>query len=392
MSGSIQDRKNGSYLLTYSMGFNAQGKRKRKTRTVKAKNMTEAKKKLAAFVTEIEGGNYIDPTNMSFGAFAHDWFEKSAKRNLSPSTLSSYENTLKRHILPNFADMKMDSIKPIHVTDYLISLETTRLDGKKKVGLAPATIKKHHDLLSNIFQFAIKNGSIKTNPVTNSEKPTQKKTETAVYTTEEVRQLFAMLDDEGVKHSLMIRLAIETGMRRGEILGLQWNDIDFESYKIHINHSLSYTKESGYTLGSTKNKKRRVVIGSKGLMNRLAEFYKVRRMDKLQASELWEGGQHFYVFSDWNGKPLHPDTPSRWWLRFLNRSGFKKIRFHDLRHTAATLLINQGVHAKIISERLGHSNISITMDVYGHYLEEANQLAANVFDDLFESPTQQRHI
>lgn len=386
MSGSIQDRKNGSYLLTYSMGFNSKGRRVRKTRTVKAKNMTEAKKKLAAFVTEIEGGNYIDPTNMTFGAFANEWLEKSAKRNLSPTTVAGYVHTLDKHILPHFSTMRMDSIKSIHITDYLIGLESNRLDGEKG-GLSPATIKKHHDLLSNVFKFAIKNESIKINPVTNSEKPKLKKIETEVYTTDEVRHLFDLLDDEEPLHNLMIRLAVETGMRRGEILGLQWSDIDFETSKIRISRSLSYTKDSGYTLGTTKNKKERTVIGSRGIMERLASYHRQHRLNKLQVAELWQGGSYFYVFSDMFGKPLHPDTPSRWWRRFLARTGFKEIRFHDLRHTAATLLINQGVHAKIISERLGHSTISVTMDIYGHYLEEANQHAADIFDNLFKNVT-----
>ena len=382
MAGSIQDRGNGSYLMTYSMGFNAKGRRVRKTRTIKARNITEARRMLAAFVTEIEQGEYIDPSNMTFGAFAMDWYEKSAKRKLANTTVNGYKNTLDIHILPAFAHIKMEKIKPAHITDYLISLETSRKDGKSG-GLAPATIKKHHDILSSIFQFAIKNGSIKNNPVLNAEKPSQKKTETEVYTTDEVRQLFRLLDLESIQHNLMIRLAIETGMRRGEIIGLQWDNIDFEKNKIHIYHSLSYTKENGYDLGETKNKKKRTVIASNGMMEILAIYYKQRRKERLQAAELWEGGTYFFVFSHWDGKPLHPDSPSRWWGRFLVRNKFKEIRFHDLRHTAATILINQGVHAKIISERLGHSNISITMDTYGHFLEEANERAAKIHDDLF---------
>lgn len=382
MSGSIQDRKNGSYLLTYSMGFKADGTRARKTRTVKAKNITEAKKMLAAFVTEIEQGEYIDPSKMTFGAIVKEWREKYAERNLSSGTIEVYDYYLTGHMLPEFSHRPLDKIIPMHITDYLIGLEKSRKDGKEG-GLAPATVQKHYNLLSSIFQFAKRNGLIKNNPVENAERPVVRKTETDVYTTEEVHELFKLLEKEEIQHNLMIRLAIETGMRRGELLGLQWEDIDFERNKISIRHSLSYTKEEGYQLGDTKSRKKRVVIASRGMMDRLKNYHLIKRKERLQSSELWEGGSCFFVFSDWNGKPLYPGSPTRWWSRFLERTEFKKIRFHDLRHTAATLLINQGLHAKIISERLGHADISTTMNVYGHYLEEADQKAADILDNLF---------
>lgn len=169
--------------------------------------------------------------------------------------------------------------------------------------------------------------------------------------TEEVRELFSLLDKEETHHKLMIRLAIDSGMRRGEILGSEWDDLDFETNKITIKHTLSYTKESGYQLKDLKGNSRersgkpRIVIASSGIMKEFKKYHLQKRKERLQASELWEGGKKLFVFSDWNGKPFHPDSLSTWWTRFLNRTGFKKIRFHDLRHTAATLLINQGLHA-----------------------------------------------
>lgn len=238
----------------------------RKTRTVKAKNMTEAKKMLASFVTEV--GEYIDPSKMKFGFFVDEWRSKYAERKLSAGTVEVYNYYLKGHILPEFGHRRIDQIIPMHVTDYLISLETAHKDGKEG-GLAPATIQKHYNLLSSIFQFAKRNGLIKDNPVENAEKPVAKKAETDVYTTNEVHELFKLLEKEEAHHELMIRLAIETGMRRGELLGLQWDDINFETNKISINHSFSYTKEKGYLLGDTKSKKKRVVTSSKGMMEKL---------------------------------------------------------------------------------------------------------------------------
>lgn len=174
-------------------------------------------------------------------------------------------------------------------------------------------------------------------------------------------------------------------MRRSEILGLQWEDIDFETNTIHIRHALYYSKENGYQLKKPKTKTSiRSLIAPNYVMAELKKFKLLKNTDRIQAKELWEGGQYFFIFSTWNGKPFYPTVLGTWWRRFLNRTKYKQIRFHDLRHTAATLLINQGLHPKIISERLGHADIKTTMNIYGHYLREADQEAANKLDELFK--------
>lgn len=205
-----------------------------------------------------------------------------------------------------------------------------------------------------------------------------------IYTTEEVHQLVELLQDQEQQMSIIVTLSLTCGLRRSEILGLKWEDIDFETNTIHVRHALIYTEEGGYQLKDTKTEKSyRSIIAPEFLMLKLKKHKTIKNNERIKAAELWEGGEHFFVFSTWNGKPYFPDYIGTWWRRFLKRTGFKKIRFHDLRHTAATLLINQGVHPKIISERLGHANIQTTMNIYGHYLQEADKVAANKLDQLF---------
>src|SRR5690606_31030144 len=125
----------------------------------------------------------------------------------------------------------------------------------------------------------------------------------------------------------------------------------------------------------------RQVAPPKKLMDELKKHKLIKSTERMQAAELWEGGKYFFVFSTDLGKPFFPDVPNRWWVRFLKRNNFKKIRFHDLRHTAATDLINRGASVFEISKRLGHSNINITAKTYAHYLDEADQRIADLLDD-----------
>jgi len=182
--------------------------------------------------------------------------------------------------------------------------------------------------------------------------------------------------------ALMIKLALLTGMRKGEILALQWDNVDFATNTIHIQHSLSYTKEYGYHLKEPKTKGSiRKVAPPRKFMDELKKHIYTKKTERMEAVELWEGGKCYFVFSSDLGKPFHLDSPNRWWSRFLKRTGFKKIRFHDLRHTAATNLLNKNANIHSISKRLGHSNIKTTMNIYGHYLEEADQKIADMLDE-----------
>lgn len=337
---------------------------------------------MAAFVTEIEVGEYIDPSEMKFAQFAENWKEKYAYRQLAAKTIELYDFILDRYMLPAFGSKKIESFLPMHITDYIIYLESTRLDGKEG-GLSTSTIEKHTNLLNSIFNFAIKNQIIKVNPVENAVKPVVRYKQREVYTIEEVEKLYTLLEDVVIHQSLMVKLAIDTGMRRGEILALEWEKINFKTNTIQIWHSLSYTKKEGYQIKSTKYENKRTVKASHYLMNKLKKYHDIKINERSQASELWEGGKYFFVFSNWDGKPFHPDTPSTWWDRFLKRNKFKRITFHDLRHTAATIQVSRGTHPKVISERLGHGDIKVTMNTYAHYIEEADQKAADSMDSIY---------
>lgn len=374
LAGSIQKRGKNSYLLVYHVGYDQNGKRIRKTKTVRAKNKTEAKKKLAAFVTEIEMGLYVAPSKILFSEFIKIW-RKERIDKIAPRTMENYNYCLESRILPVFGHLKLEDISHVYINNFFENL--------KKDNLASATIQKYYNVINSIFNLAIKNELIKKNPMEKVDRPTVKHREGSVYNSNELRDLFQLLNKEENKQmALIVKMALITGMRKSELLALQWEDIDFKSNTIFVRHSLTYTKENGYELKEPKTKNSiRKIAPPKKFMEELEKHKQKKEKERSLAEELWAGGKYNFVFCTDLGKPFYPNVPNRWWKRFLNRTGFKKIRFHDLRHTAATNLINKGANIHSISKRLGHANISTTMNIYGHYLEEADQKIAEMLND-----------
>jgi integrase len=170
-----------------------------------------------------------------------------------------------------------------------------------------------------------------------------------------------------------------------ELLALEWKHIDLEKCTIDVKQSLSYVNGQNIIKEpKTKNSIRKVSVPA-SLIADLKEYGLHCRKEKLKAGDLWGGGERFFVFSSWNGKPYYHTVPGTWLRRFIKRNNLKPIRFHDLRHTSATLLINQGVHAKTISARLGHADIRTTMNIYGHALQAADHAAADTFNSLLQT-------
>lgn len=375
---SIEDRGNGSYRLIVELGYDGKGKRLRRTKTVKCKGIRDARKELAKFQVEVESGEYIKPENVHFAKFVEDWREKYAEKHLSNKTIETYDYLLPE-ILDHFGHMKLENIKPIHIISYLDDLEN------REEKPSSSTIHFHYRILRDILGRASEWKIIKDNPVASVKRPKVTYKDGDVYDEEEVVELFQLLEDEQPHWRLFIKLAVTAGLRRGELLALEWDDVDFENNTISVNHSLSYNKEDGYQLKVPKTKTSiRVVSVPQSVMSELKKYKHIKNKERMQARDLWEGGDHFFVFSNWNGKPYYPTAPSTWWRRFTKRTEFRYIRLHDLRHTSATILINQGVHAKTISSRLGHADIQTTMNIYGHALRKADEGAAEKFDSLFD--------
>lgn len=389
-----EKRGEASWRLVVEPGDKVDGSRDRRYKTVriKDKSLLKSAKKLEAYLNEelvkfkieVEAGEYIAPEKMSFSAFVGEWREKYAAEHLEERTLYAYEVNLKKHILPVFGHLRLDQIKPLHIVSFLKKLGEpgSRRDGK---ALSSATILLNHRVLKNIFRRASEWKVIKDNPAAAVQRPKAISKQNTPYNEEEVRQLLQALQSEPYRWRMMITLAVTTGMRRGELLGLEWKHVDLKTGVISVEQSVSTSPKGVAHVKSpkTKNSRRKVSLPTP-VLEELREYAKHQAKERDEV--IWEGGDRKFLFCHSNGKAYYQERPYIWFQHFLRKNGFRPIRFHDLRHTSATLLINQGVHAKIISERLGHGDISTTMNVYGHALQSADQAAADKFDSLFSCP------
>ncbi|GEC89538.1 site-specific integrase [Brevibacillus brevis] len=388
---SYQKRGENSYLLVVEAGYDAKGKRIKRTRTLRITEKFTPKKlkehlelELAKFKMEVEAGEFISPEKMTFGTFVDQWYKNFASKELGPKTRDIYMGYLKRRILPVFGHMRLDQIKPFHIVRFISELGDpgSRQDGQEGC-LAPGTIRYIHRVIKNILQRAEEWKVIKKNPASDIKKPKESYKDVEVYDEKDVAVLFEALEKEPIHWRLLFTFAITTGLRRGEIIGLEWKHIDLENGTIEVKQSITM-RINGETIinePKTKKSKRKISLPD-ALTEQLKEYYLHARKMRLQMGDKWNGGNHFFVFCNPDGKPFHPSTPYLHFRRFLKNNGLRYIRFHALRHTSASLLISQGVHAKIISERLGHASITTTMNIYGHALQTADKEAANKFNNI----------
>lgn len=387
---NIQQRGENSYCFTVSLGKGADNKYKRRTKTIKIEQKISPKKlkeflefEYAKFKQEVLAGEYIAPDKMHLNQFVGEWERKYATQELSETTLANYLTHLKNHILPVLGHMRIDQVTPIHI----VSL----LDGMKRIGDSdkPLAIRTKQDTyltLRNVFERAVDWQLIKTNPLKSVKKPrntSEHEKEVNVYDEEEVKRLFLAAEKEPFHWRIFLTLALTAGLRRSENLGLEWSKIDFQGGTADITQVIVKGRNGAVIKGPKSRSSKRLISLPPSVLSELKEYHLHCRKERFRMGSRWIETKRDWLFFNEDGTHFYPTTPTNWWRKFTKRAGIRYIRLHDLRHTSATLLINQGVHAKIIADRLGHSDIRITMNTYGHALRSADQAAANTFENLF---------
>jgi len=400
--GHVRYRGKNKWQLEVDLGSYIDpktGKRKRhkKYKTITTKSPRKAELELARFVAEVTSDNYFEPEKMNFVDFVQkEWLPKCGKERLSHTTLDVYIRLLERRILPAFRYLRLDQVKPKHIVDFLHNLreDDMRLDGKKGK-LSEASIEYHYRILNNIFNFAVELQLLKESPLKTVTPPKREHKKVEVYTLEEASRLIECLEEEPLHWQIIIKLAITTGMRRSELLGLEFKHFDYDNRIVHVEQALTYTKDAGYQIHDIKKgngaANKRDIVVSDSLIPDIKKLELQRKKERLAAPKpLWENGKYNFLLAHENGKPYNPSSIKNWWQRFIKRHNLKYINIHALRHTSATLLINEGVHPKIISERLGHADIKTTMNVYGHALRQADELATAKLDAALSRKTNAR--
>lgn len=389
MPGSIEKRGTNTYRLVVSAGRGVDGKRKKLSKTIKIEGKTEAEmkkkaeKELAKFIAEVENENFIEPSKLTMKAFTEMWLKDYAKPKLAPKTVHEYEGLLNKRIIPAMGHLKLSSIKPMHLVSFFSNLQEDgmREDGKEGK-LSNNTILHYYRLLSVLFNTALKWELIQSTPMKNIDKPKKPKNEGDFYNESEINTLIEKINNEPIKCQVAILLALVGGLRAGETTGLKWEHVNFKSNEISIVETTQYVANVGVFKKEPKNNTSwRTISLPPTMMETLKFLKKKQKNDKKKCGKkLWIDSN--YVLTQWNGKPVHPDTPAKWFYKIIKKYSLRKITFHELRHTSATLLIAQGENVKTLSQRLGHAETSTTMNIYAHALKSADKSAAIKLENL----------
>ncbi|MEV5027476.1 site-specific integrase [Paenibacillus sp. LPE1-1-1.1] len=381
---SLQKRGPNSYLLVVEAGYDAKGKRIKKTKTIQARTKKEAESELARFIVFVESGIYKTPSRLTLNDFVQEWQTKYGQTELSPLTLKTYNHHLKNHILPALGHLRLDEIKPMHI---LSLMEELRKPGARKDNvygtLSSGTIEYIYRVLKNVFGRA-KDWSILTvSPMEGIKKPKVTQQKLKFFDEQEAIAVITLLNEAAPIWRLFCIGAILGGFRRGELLAMEWSEVNFENHSITINKSISLTINSQAVIKLPKSDDSlRTVDMPKWYMNELAIYKEQCERERLMIGDKWLGGDKNYVFHAGYGKACYHTQPSKWWRRFTEKHGVKYIRFHDLRHSCATILLENDVSMKAIQERLGHSKQQVTADLYTHVSKSLSRETANKLEKL----------
>jgi integrase len=362
-------RKDGkpAYLVRIAAKDPLTGKRQNKTigtyRTLKAAEKAEREALIAQ-----ERGTLVDPSKVSIGELLADWL-KAKTANVSPNSRADYEIAIRRHVGPALGVEIAQQLTPARVQ--------AQYGAWQDAGMSPRMVHRCHLVLSQTLARAVRLGILSRNVCESLDKPTIAQPKPAVWTPAETA---AFLDEakRDALAPLWFLLALE-GMRRGEALGLRWADVNWERGTVHISQTVAPDKtNNGAPVIQARTKTRAGARSVKLTAETIAilnEHRDRQRFQRQAAGEQWR--DHDLIVCTASGTPINPNNVTRSYNRLVILSGVPRIRVHDLRHTAATMLLRAGVPVKIVSERLGHATVSITLDIYSHVLPDMQDEAAS---------------
>ena len=392
---SIVSRSNGTYLVRVSCGVDSNGKQIARSKTFKpskpnlpySKLNRELEAFVAAFEQEIENEGpmrSVRPDKITFADFCVQYLEVK-KNTLSPQTYNFYSKVIDEELMPMFARMKMKDLRTYHIQQFVqyLATEKKRLDGREG-GIAASTVKRYTTVLRSIVTMAYKLEYIE-DDIGRSRRiefPKEETKEVEAFTLEEVGEILKALESEPWHIRAVIEVALFTGCRRGEIVGLKWADIDFENQRLSVKRSI-YKLSDGKA--REKEPKSKCSIRTISIPERLCKtLTEYRLQQNRHIAYLGDGWRNLdYVFTEEDGYVMNPHTPTKQFDHFLKRHGIRHLKFHGLRHTSATMLLANGCDIKTVSSRLGHADITTT-NIYVHALESTDRVAAQTFDNFLK--------
>jgi len=318
----------------------------------------EAGKALARLITELEDGTRVEPSKLTVGTYLDQWLAGAKGSNIRTSTWKSYEVIMRTHVAPELGDVLLQQL-----TRDQVRAMYAKVSAK---GRSAKTTHNVHLALRKAFADAVDGGLLRANPAERGHKLSGDRPEMKTWSAAEVRLFLERSADDD--NRVAWRLALQTGMRRGELLGLRWQDVDLDASRLSVRQQLVRADDQ-VMFGPPKTKAgRRSISLDAGTVIAL-------RAHKLRQSPL-SAGKHDLVFARGDGRPHDPDVITQQFESAIRRAGVKRIRLHDCRHTHASLLLEAGIHPKVVQERLGHSSVMVTLDRYSHVVPNMQADAA----------------
>ena len=379
MQGHIRKRGEKSWAVILDIGRDETGKRRQRWHSVKG-SKKDAQRELTRLLREMDTGSYIEPNKINVSDYLDRWLADYAKHNVAGKTYERYAEIVKNHLKPALGQHALAKLQPLHIQGhYSKALAEGRKDGKG--GLSAQTVVHHHRVLHAALKQAVRWQLLARNPADAAEPPRP------------ARQQMRALDEtqtvellNTAKRSRLYRpifMAVTTGMRRGELLALRWNAIDLDAGVLSVREALEQTKDGLAFKQPKTGRSRRTVDLPQIAIDELRRHKVEQAKHRLSLGKLYQDND--LVFPRPDGTPWAPDRFSSSFAAMIRRAKIIGLRFHDLRHTHATQLLKQGVHPKVVSERLGHATVAITLDTYSHVLPGMQRQAVDQLDATLRS-------
>jgi integrase len=362
LEGSIFQRKDGRWAASLHLGYR-DGKRQRKT--FYGTTRREVQEALTRALRDLQYGIAVKTDEReTMAEYLHRWLESSAKHRVRPRTLVGYRLIVDKHLIPAIGRVSVARLSPDEVQRLL--------NRKTADGASPQTVRNIHACLRRALAQAVRWGVTTRNVATLVDLPRVERVEVVALSPAAARAVLEAV--HGDKLETLVTVTLATGLRQGEALGLRWQDVDLEGNTIQVHHALLRMGSKVQLVEpKTSRSRRRIALpASVGVL--LREHRKAQLQARLWAGTRWQEGD--FVFTTSIGTPMDGADVTRRFQRLLAAAGLPRMRFHDLRHGAASLLLAQGVHARVVMEMLGHSTIALTMNTYSHVIPELQREAA----------------
>lgn len=397
---TIQKRSNksgeSSFLIRVSLGYDNHNKQIIKSMTYKPeKDMTEKQavkeaQRQAILFEDLCKATVTSNRRVKFQILADEWLELIAQtQEVKPSTIVRLK-TLRERTYDAIGNTYVDKVTYRQIQSFILGLSKDGVNQRTGKGLSQKSQKQYLTFISDVMKYAIKCGIISSNPCKGVTTVKTEVKEKDIYSLEELKHLLSQIDKKaGTDYKEFFNLLAYCGLRRGEALGIEYKDIDFDSGMLSIERTSNYTAEKGVYANTPKTKSSyRSLYLQSNILALIKQLQKEQREQAEKIGDLWEENDRLFV--TWCGKPMHPNTPYTWLERFCKEENIPFKGLHSFRHSVATQAITNGVDIKTVSAVLGHSQTSTTLNIYAHAVQKQNTKALNIMADLLENNDEQR--